>query len=200
MATILWTIRRGWKRARAGAGIEPGIPEVKLNVCLRHGMVEALKPQGGERVGPQMLVSTGTETLSDPSVGVPDGRVDIAIFLPAILEALHDHDPHAIIECKRIAGNDSRLCREYVREGIDRFSTGKYGGRHAVGFMAGYLESGAAALAAQGINRYFDRNGRRDERLGPAAPIHANWARSSRHPRRGDAATLDLHHAFLAFA
>ncbi len=147
-----------------------------------------------------MLVSMGTETVSHTGLGVPDGRVDISIFFPAILEARHDHDPHTIIECKRIAGSDSQRCREYVREGIDRFATGKYSGRHSVGFMAGYLESGTADLAAQGINRYFDRNGRRDERLGPAAPIHANWARSSRHPRRGDAATLDLHHAFLAFA
>jgi len=116
---------------------------------------------------------------------------------PAITEARNDHDPHAIIECKRIAGRNSRLCREYVSEGIDRFATGKYGGGHAVGFMVGYLESGTADLAAQGINRYFDRNGRRDERLGPAAVVHAD--RSSRHSRRGDAATLDLHHAFLAF-
>lgn len=56
VATILWTIRRGWKRARAGAGIEPGTPEVKLNVCLRDGMVEALKSQGGKRRTPRMQV------------------------------------------------------------------------------------------------------------------------------------------------
>lgn len=198
VATILWTIRQGWNRARSGAGIESGTAEVKLNVCLRDGMLEALEPLGGKRVGPRMLVSMGTEILSDPSVGVPDGRVDIAIFFLAIIEARHAQDPHAIIECKRIAGNDSRLCREYVREGIDRFATGKYGGGHAVGFMAGYLESGTADLAARGINRYLDRKGRRDERLDPAAAVHAD--RSSRHPKRGDAATLDLHHAFLAFA
>lgn len=169
-----------------------------MNVCLRDGMVEVLKPQGGRRMAPRMQVSMGNEILSNPSVGMPDGRVDIAVSFLAIIEARHDHDPHAIIECKRIAGNDSRLCREYVGEGIDRFSTGKYGGRHAVGFMAGYLESGTAGLAAQGINRYLDRNGRRGERLGPAAAIHAD--RSSRHSRRGAAGALDLHHAFLAFA
>ncbi len=105
VATILWTIRRGWKRARAGAGIEPGTPEVKLNVCLRDGMVEALKSQGGNRRTPRMQVSMGNETLSDPSVGVPDGRVDIAVSFFAIIEARHDHDPHAIIECKAHRGD-----------------------------------------------------------------------------------------------
>lgn len=199
VATILWTIRRGWEWARSQTEARPGTREVRLNVCLRDGMVEALKPKGGKRRAPRMQVSMGNEILSDPSVGMPDGRVDIAISFLAIIEALHDHDPHAIIECKRVAGNDSRLCREYVREGVDRFATGTYGGRHAVGFMAGYLESGTADLAAQGINRYLGRNGRRDELLGAAAPIHANWARSSRHPRRGYTAPLDLHHAFLAF-
>ena len=198
VATILWTIRQGWKRARSQTEVRPGTHEVRLTVCLRDGMVEALKARGGVRAGPGMLVSMGTETVSHTGLGVPDGRIDISIFFPAILEARNDHDPHAIIECKRIAGNDSRLCREYVREGIDRFVTGKYGGGHSVGFMAGYLESGTADLAARGINRYFDRNGRRGERLGPAAVVHAD--RSSQHSRRGAAGALDLHHAFLAFA
>ena len=192
IATILQTIRRGWSRVRTEPEVRAGTPEVALNVCLRSGMTRV--------VGPRMLVSMGTETLSPESVGVPDGRVDIAIFFPAILEARHDHDPHAIIECKRVAGTDSEQCREYVIEGIDRFASGKYGSRHAVGFMAGYLESGTAGLAAQGINRYLDGQQRSAEHLGPAVALHADWARSSRHPRGKSTAPLELHHAFLAFA
>ena len=147
-----------------------------------------------------MLVVPGTESRSTPKVRNPDGRTDIPLYFPAIFEARHDHDPHAIIECKRIAGGNARLCREYVREGIDRFASGKYGSRHPVGFMAGYLESGTADLAAKGINRYLDSGGRRAERLRSSAAVHADWARSSRHPRPSVAKPIDLHHAFLAFA
>lgn len=199
LATILQTIRRGWDRVRQLSEVRAGTPEVELNVWLRKGMTEAVEPRK-RGPGPRMRISMGTETLSDDSIRVPDGRVDIAIDFPAILEALQDHDPHAIIECKRVAGTDSRRCREYVTEGIDRFASGKYGGRHAVGFMVGYLESGTADLAAQGINRYLDFRGRSTEHLGPAVVLDADWARSSRHPRQGYAEPLDLHHAFLAFA
>ena len=197
VATILRTIRRGWTRARSQTGVRPGTQEARLTVRLRDGMQEALKPKGVARRGPRMLVIMGTETLSHPGIGVPDGRVDIAIFFPAILEARHDHDPHAIVECKRIAGNDRRLHRRYVRRGIDRFASGQYAARHVVGFMAGYLESGDADLATQGINRYLTDRNRPDELLGSATALNAKWARSSRHARRIGRNPIDLHHAFL---
>lgn len=199
IATILHTIRRGWSTVRKQPEVSAGTPEIELNVWLRKGMTGAVEPRN-RGSGPKMLVSMGTETLSSESIGAPDGRVDIAIFFPAILEARNDHDPHAIIECKRVAGTDSGLCREYVIEGIDRFVSGKYGRRHAVGFMAGYLESGTTDLSVRGINRYLDGQGRPAEHLGPAVTLDADWARSSRHPRLRNAMPLELHHAFLAFA
>ena len=77
--------------------------------------------------------------------------------LQLIEQEAESPDPHAIIECKRVAGSDAKLCREYVTKGIDRFAFGEYGRRHAIGFMAGYLESATADLAARGINRYLAR-------------------------------------------
>ena len=199
VATILRTIERGWKRARVQPGVRAGIREVELNECLRDGMREAVEPRAGGR-GPRMLVAPGTETRSTPDTRSPDGLTDIPIYVPAILEARNDHDPHAIIECKRVAGSDAKLCREYVAKGIDRFAFGKYGRRHAIGFMAGYLESGTADLAARGINRYLARKGRDNELLGPAMALQADWARSSHHLRSTAIAPVDLHHAFLEFA
>ena len=112
-----------------------------------------------------------------------------------------EHDPHAIIECKRIAGPDTRLCREYVVEGIDRFRTGKYAANHATGFMVGYLIAGDAAAAAQGINGYLNsRRGqhepRPNESLAPSNLVEASWAWISRHHRIAPG-TIELHHAFL---
>ena len=146
----------------------------------------------------KMTVLPGTESRSSPDLRKPDGRTDIPIFFQEIREELDEHDPHAIVECKRIAGNDADLCRQYVVEGIDRFKTSKYAGNHAVGFMAGYLLSGDASAAAGGINRYLTGQRRQPELLGRSSIPDAPWVRSSRHPRSPLAGPIDLHHAFLA--
>lgn len=197
VATIMRMIERGWNRALTRPEIRPGTPEVELNEYLRAGMREAVEPRARGR-GPKMLVAPGTETRT-PDSGVPYGVTDIPIYVLAILEDCQDQDPHAIIECKRVAGSDAKLCRKYVRNGIDRFVVGKYGRRHAVGFMAGYLESGDVENAVRGINRYLNRKNRRDELIGPGMSPKADWVRSSRHPRSRDITPIDLHHAFLAF-
>lgn len=199
VATILQMIKRGWGRTRTRPGIRAGVSEVELNECLRDGMREAVEPRvGGQR--PRMLVAPGTESRSTPDTRVPDGRTDIPIYFLTVFESCHDHDPHAIIECKRVAGSDSDLCRRYVTDGIDRFVGGKYGGRHTVGFMAGYLESGTADLAARGINRYLTGQGRGGERLGPATGLTVDCARSSRHPRSKSTVPVEMHHLFLEFS
>ena len=199
IASILMTIERGWKLARVQPGVRAGTPEVELNECLRDGMREAVKPRARGGQGPKFIVAGGTETRSDPGRRRPDGVTDIPLHLPDIFEAYHDHDPHAIIECKRIAGDSARLCREYVKEGIDRFASGKYGRQYANGFMAGYLMSGHAALAAEGINRHLLRKRCRDECMGSDTVLNADWVRSSRHPRPEGAVPITLHHAFLEF-
>lgn len=166
------------------------------------GYVERLEslllPGCQMRFGEGGHISVG-ETRSTPDTQVPDGRTDIPIYVLGIIEACDDHGPHAIIECKRVAGSDAKLCREYVCNGIDRFVVGNYGGRHAAGFMAEYLESGNADDAVRGINRYLTKKGRHDELLGPAKGFRADWARSSRHSRSTGIIPVDLHHAFLVF-
>lgn len=197
-ATILRTIRRGWRKALARTATRSGTAEVVLNEMLRDGMREAVEPRPRGR-GPRMLVAGGTETRSTPDVLAPDGRTDIPLYFLSLLEELHIQEPHAIIECKRVSGNDTRLCREYVVSGIDRFVHGRYGARHAAGFMAGYVESGSVGRAVGGINGFLGRKDRRDEQLGPARGMGREWARGSRHPRTGGRAPMILHHAFLEF-
>lgn len=197
-ATILRTIGRGWRTALARTAARPGMPEVELNEMLRDGMRDAVEPRLRGR-GPRMLVAGGTETRSAPDVLAPDGRTDIPLHFLSLLEELHIHEPHAIIECKRVDGGNTRLCREYVVSGIDRFVHGQYGARHVAGFMAGYVESGSVGRAVGGINGFLGRKDRRDEQLGPARGLGKQWVRSSRHPRTGGPAPMILHHAFLEF-
>ncbi|MDE0446494.1 MAG: hypothetical protein OXH96_07440 [Spirochaetaceae bacterium] len=192
------TIEAGWRRAREISEVDPQSGEVEITECLREGMRRILS----ERTAiwcKRMTVLPGTESRSSPAATRPDGRTDIPIFFQEIRETHDDHDPHAIIECKRVAANDAALCRLYVVEGIDRYTSTKYAGRHTVAFMAGYVLSGSVGAVAHGINRYLSRHDRAAERLTSCTVVVAAWARSSRHPRPPPAAPIDLHHAFLTF-
>ena len=149
--------------------------------------------------GKNICVLPGTESRSTPSARRPDGITDIPIAFTEIREAYGDHDLHAIIECKRIAGSDTDLCRRYVLCGIDRFKKGKYASSHVSRFMAGYLLSGSPQWATCGINRYLDSRERGDDRLGACSLRDEPWARSSVHQRPELKVPITLHHAFLGF-
>lgn len=195
---ILKLLCAGWRRALTFPNAHAEAGEVPITECLRTGMREALAemPAYWRR---NLTVLPGTESRSSTAVSTPDGLTDIPIFLQDIREKYDEHDPHAIIECKRVAGNDADLCRLYVVEGIDRFDSGKYAGSHSVGFMTGYLLSGDADAAVMGINRYLTRTRRGREHLQSSTAIDEPWVWSSRHPRPSRTTPIDLHHAFLGF-
>ena len=130
----------------------------------------------------------------------PDGRTDIPLVLIEVFLRTEEHDPHAIIECKRIAGSETHLCREYVVEGIDRFATGKYGENHAVGFMVGYVLSGTATESVDGINAYLTRASRKVDALEPSYVCSEAASWRSRHVRTKSSSPIQLHHAFLGLA
>ncbi len=193
--TILRTVEAGWKLASQSLDVNADAREVAITERLRDGMRSALN-SGEFPWGQTMVVFPGTESRSRPDVLLPDGRTDIPILLIEIRLRFGEHDPHAIIECKRIAGGDSRLCREYVKEGIDRFRNGKYAGNHSTGFMVGYLVAGSAAAAVAGINHYLNSKRRLDEELKRSNLIDEPWVWRSSH-RRSNTPPIEMHHAFL---
>ena len=201
-AAILRTVEAGWARASSLPDVNASAGEVEMNECLRDGMRDALDldglPWGGT-----LIVQAGSESRSRRNVLRPDGRTDIPIQSIDIFHRFREHDSHAIIECKRIAGDDARLCRKYVDNGIDRFRTGKYAANHAAGFMAGYLIAGDANAAASGVNAHLDSGRTHDgprhgETLRLSTLVDEPWAWTSSHPRP-DVPEIDLHHAFLSF-
>ena len=200
-AAILRTIDAGWARASSLPDVNADTGEVKMNERLRDGMRDALDldglPWGGT-----LIVQAGSESRSRPDVLRPDGRTDIPIQSIDIFHRFREHDSHAIIECKRIAGDNAYLCREYVVNGIDRFRRGQYAANHAAGFMAGYLIAGDAIAAASGVNAHLDSGRTHDgprhgETLRPSSLVDEPWAWTSSHPRP-DVPEIDLHHAFLS--
>ena len=196
VAGILRIIEDGWARALAVSDIGAHHDEVGITERLRDGMREAANARA---IQISLVVLPGTESRSHPDVARPDGRTDISLLVIEIFLRYGEHDPHAVIECKRVAGCRTDLCRAYVVEGIDRFRSGKYSNNHATGFMIGYLVAGNANSAALGINQYLEGRARTNEGLNLSNLVIASWAWRSVH-LRSRRPPIELHHAFLAFA
>ncbi len=194
-AEILRVVDDGWSRALESSDVAPDDGEVKITEHLRDGMREAANVR---EITMRLVVLPGTESRSRPDIARPDGRTDIPLLLVEIFLRYGEHDPHAVIECKRVAGHRTDLCRAYVVEGVDRFRSGKYSSNHSIGFMIGYVLAGDADSAVSGINRYLETQSRKTEVLRRSDLVPEPWARRSVHSRSGGS-PIELHHALLAF-
>jgi hypothetical protein len=200
IAAILITVNEGWRHAWACDDVNVLSREIFTTERLRDGMRNALKSaKHSWSKTIKLVVLPGTESRSGTNVVVPDGRTDIPLLSIEIFLRTEVHDPHAIIECKRIAGSDTHLCREYVVEGVDRFRKGKYGQNHTVGFMVGYVLSGTAAQSAEGVNIYLKRASRNEDVLEPEEVCDTVRSWASRHTR-AIPPPIYLYHVFLGVA
>jgi hypothetical protein len=191
---VIRTVEAGWPIALARAEVTPHADEVTITECLRDAMRAALihhKLPWRKT----MIIAPGTESRSQEGMISPDGRTDIPLFLTRVFVRSGEHDPHVILECKRVAANDAYLAREYVVEGIDRFRSGKYGENHRRGFMVGYVIAGSGTAAVASVNRYLHGRSRQVESLEPAAQL-ADIGWESEHPRALNGRIV-LHHAML---
>lgn len=195
IAAILLTLQSGWTVAGVTAA-HSAAGEVEITERLRDGMRKTLNA-GRLPWSKSFLIAPGTESRSTLAVATPDGRTDIPVYLIKVFLQYCEHDPHAIIECKRLDGSDTHLCREYVVEGVDRFRSGKYAENHAAGFMAGYLIRGDAPEAATGVNAYLSRVARIPEHLSPSDVVEEPAFWRSSHARSVPRPPINLHHALF---
>lgn len=196
--SIMQTLIAAWELVRQSPGLNASAGEVEITEQVRDAMRNVLN-SGQFPWSKTMIVLPGTESRSEEGMRIPDGRIDIPLLLIEIAVRHGEHDPHAIIECKRIAGSDSRLCREYVNEGIDRFKNRKYASNHSNGFMAGYVIAGDERAAVDGINSQLSKKSRSAEFLVPSnftTNPYTPWLWQSCHPRR-KTSSITLHHGLL---
>ena len=171
---ILYTIEAGWVVALKTTEISVDMGEVQMTELLRRGMRKIVDSETFKWTK-KMAVLPGTESHSNPKGLVPDGLIDISILLIDKISQ-YGHDPHAIIECKRISGDDAKLCRLYVVEGINRFKSGKYALNHSIGFMIGYLISrDTIDNVVLCINKYLRKKSRVMEELELFGDIDKPW-------------------------
>lgn len=195
---VLLTIDAGWDLALLHSPqLNSQADEVTITERLRDAMRAALISRDLPWRN-NMVILPGTESRSQPGMAKPDGRTDIPLFFTPIFSELGEHDPHAIIECKRVSEGDGHLTREYVIEGVDRFKIGKYAGNHAKGFMIGYVLSGRKDAIVLGINNYLNSKKRVDEMLDSTGIEGViEWWRS-KHPRGKGKQAIAIHHMLLS--
>lgn len=195
ISAILRTVEAGWALAVVSPVVHAGADEVAITETLRDAMREALRVHKLPW-RKTMIVAPGSESRSKPGMTAPDGRTDIPLYLTRVFARSGEHDPHAIIECKRVAAGDATLAREYVVEGVDRFGTGKYSENHARGFMVGFVLGGTPEAVVDGINGYLTGRQRREDLLErPHSSATPGWV--SRHARAAPRESVLLHHAML---
>lgn len=200
---ILRLIKRGWELAYKSAVLHRGCEERLMTEFLLQGMRSHLEPRWGSAEGSSVewrqnvTVARGTEVPPRRGHSGVVGIPDISVYFHDIRVRQNYHDPHALIECKKLSPSSARLCKLYVVEGMDRFASGKYAADHSVGFMVGFLLQGGVPSAVERINGFA-----RDE-LGPCEilvpadlrcshPVH-----TSRHPRSTLSFPVAVHHTFL---
>lgn len=116
--------------------------EDSITNVLRWKMVEAKY-----RRNPVPQMEFLREPQSDtPGLDTPFGLIDIMVSYT------FDEETYLTIECKRITSAENSLAREYVRNGICRFASGKYSPGHAFGIVAGYVICGDSPACADRIS------------------------------------------------
>lgn len=187
---LVRTIHDGWRVATAHPEFSGSAYEPEMTQRLRTGMRQATDSHGPAL---PMRILGGMEVHASANAPRPIGLTDI----PIIFDSFPGHEPHVVIECKRVAGRDANLRRLYVTEGIDRFKSGKkYGVNHDTGFMVGYVVHGTVFNAVVGINGYLERHDRPDDHLTASGLIDDSSVRQSIHARAGRE-PVELHHVFL---
>lgn len=194
VVVILRAVQEGWRvaSARFESDAVPVSHEPQMTNRLRAGMCDAVDASWTRT---RLRIFPGMEVVPSRDAPRATGLTDISVTV----RGLDGHDPHAVIECKRIRGDDPMLCRLYVVEGIDRFRGGKYGADHAQDFMVGYVFQSEIGGAVAGINRYLARQGREAESLTDSEVLAEPWVRQSCHVRKSKR-PIRLHHAFLTTA
>lgn len=93
-------------------------------------------------VGPP-YIDCESSSRSHPKLLIPDGRIDFKLIYG------WDQEEFFSIECKRVSATNTTLATEYVREGVVRFTSGKYARGHDwAGMLAFVIDRNVPGSAA----------------------------------------------------
>ncbi|QDU42849.1 hypothetical protein Mal52_13180 [Symmachiella dynata] len=99
---------------------------------------------------PQMRFEREPQS-DDPELENPLGLIDIKVIYT------WNDETYLTMECKRIASTENSLALKFVRDGVNRFASGKYGPGHAFGIMTGYVICGNPDCCAERVRTTLDK-------------------------------------------
>lgn len=140
---VLRILHDAWPATAADPRVNRTADEDSISDVLRWKMVDAKN-----RLDPVPQMRFEREPQSDdPELDNPLGLIDIKVLYT------WSDETYLTMECKRIASTENSLALKYVRNGVNRFASGKYGPGHAFGILTGYVICGNPDGCAKRVSR-----------------------------------------------
>lgn len=118
-----------WPATAADSRVNCDSKEDSITDVLRWKMSEAKN-----RLDPVPQMRFERESQSDRTQqDTPTGLIDIMVSYT------WDESNYLTMECKRVRSDENSLALAYVRNGVNRFASGKYAPGHAFGIVVGYV-------------------------------------------------------------
>lgn len=139
---VLRILHNAWPTTIADSQVTLTTDEDLISDVLRWKMVEAKN-----RLDPVPQLRFERESQSDdPELDTPLGLIDIKILYT------WNDETYLTMECKRITSTENSLALRYVRNGVNRFASGKYSPGHAFGIIVGYVICGNSDSCAERVS------------------------------------------------
>ena len=197
VATVLDITVAAWPHLRESQRVHPSDKEDDITDRLRWEMVAEKA-----RRDPSLRIRFMRETqVDDPEKKYPTGRIDVYVTYS------FDETEFFAMECKKVTDRHETPAKKYIKEGVCRFSSGKYSLGHPYGAMIGYVTDGTAEAAASFLGQRivaFDKKATKIETTWPWRPErrfgHVPNLYSTKHGQSGTPNTILLLHLFLPFS
>lgn len=140
---VLQILHDAWPATVADPKVSLDSDEDSISNVLRWNLEESRN-----RLDPVPQLLFVRESQSDePELENPIGLIDIQVFYT------WDAQTYLTMECKRITSTENSLALKYVRNGVNRFASGKYGPGHAFGIITGYSVCGNLESCAERVSQ-----------------------------------------------
>ena len=144
---VLQILHDAWPAAAADSRVTRCAGEDAISDVLRWKMVEAKN-----RLDPVPQLRFEREAQSDDhNIDNPLGLIDIKVLYT------WNDETYLTMECKRITSTENSLARMYIRNGVNRFASGKYSPGHSFGIVTGYVMCGDPDLCADRVERQLQK-------------------------------------------
>ncbi|WP_417377472.1 hypothetical protein [Gimesia maris] len=184
-----------WPATAADSTITRKTDEDAISDVLRWNMVAAK-----QRIDPVPEMKFLREPQSDrPELDTPLGLIDIMVSYT------WDESTYLTMECKRISSTTNSLALKYVRNGINRFASGKYSAGHAFGIVVGYVICGSPDGCVDRVSKTLAKEPKNrtglDAKFGWVADVETIYGQTlyrTKHLQRDHNNSIELIHTFLS--